>query len=92
MRRKLWPKASTKEGALGQMTKNFEVYFMHINFLRNQTKKITREPTMQCYYTCFLILYCVLAQKKWKLKSGPRLPIFPYSLTCFVQNFLTTIY
>ena len=40
MRRKLWLKAPAKEGALGQMSKNFQVYFMHINIvLRNQTKK-----------------------------------------------------
>ena len=26
MRRKLWPKAPAKEGALGQLSKNFQVY------------------------------------------------------------------
>ena len=39
MRRKLWLKAPAKEGALGQMSKNFQFYFIHI-FLRNQIKKI----------------------------------------------------
>ena len=32
MRRKLWPNASANEGALGQMSKNFQVYFIQINF------------------------------------------------------------
>ena len=44
MRRKLWPKPPAKEGALDQMLKNFQVYFKHINFSRNQTKKFTLEP------------------------------------------------
>ena len=35
---------------------------------------------MRCHYICFLILYYLLAQKKWKLKNGPRLPTLPYSL------------
>ena len=39
--RKLWPKATVKEGNLGQMSKKFLVYFIDIYFLRNQTKKVT---------------------------------------------------
>ena len=38
MHRKLRPKALAKEVALGQMSKSFQVYFIHINFLKNQTK------------------------------------------------------
>ena len=34
MRRKFWPKAPAKEGALGQMSRNFQVYFIHINFFK----------------------------------------------------------
>ena len=34
LRRKLWPKAPAKEDALGQMSKNFQVYFIHINFFK----------------------------------------------------------
>ena len=40
MRRKLWPKAPAKEGALGQMSKKFQVYFIHINFFKKPEKKI----------------------------------------------------
>ena len=32
MCRKLWPKARAKEDASGQMSKNFQVYFIYINF------------------------------------------------------------
>ena len=44
MRRKLWLKASAKEGALGPISKSFQVYFIHINFLKKKTKKFTIEP------------------------------------------------
>ena len=40
MREKLWPKAPVKEGALGQMSKNVQVYFIHINFFKKPNKKI----------------------------------------------------
>ena len=39
MRRKLWPKAPAKEGALGRMSKNFQVYFKYINLLKKPNKK-----------------------------------------------------
>ena len=39
MRRKLWPKAPAKKVALGQMSKNFQVYFIHIHFFKKQNKK-----------------------------------------------------
>ena len=38
MRRQLWPKALAKEGALGQMSKNFQVYFVYINFFKKPNK------------------------------------------------------
>ena len=38
IRSKLWPKAPVKEGALGQMLKNFQVYFIHINFFKKPKK------------------------------------------------------
>ena len=38
MHRKLRPKAPATEGAFGQISKNVQVYFIHINFLKNQTK------------------------------------------------------
>ena len=61
MRRKLWSKAPVKEGALGQMSKNFQVYFIHINFLRNQTKKIyNRAKELYCHATIFVFLFFIV--------------------------------
>ena len=76
MRRKLWPQAPTKEGALGQMSKNFR-FTLHIHILlRNQTKKITIErksySILWCYYICFMILYWRLAQKKMETEKRPK--------------------
>ena len=31
----IWPKAPAKEGALGQISKNFQVYFIHINLFKD---------------------------------------------------------
>ena len=52
MRRKLWPMSPAKEGTLSQMSKYFQVYFIHINFLRKPTKKSTIEPKS---YTAMLL-------------------------------------
>ena len=67
MRRKLWPKAPAKEGALGQMSKKFQVYFININFFNKPNKSIyNRAKELYCDATIFffLILFCVLAKKK----------------------------
>ena len=42
MRRKWWSKTPVKEGALGQMSKNIQVYLKHINFLKKPNKKNLR--------------------------------------------------
>ena len=39
MRGKLWPKAPALADALGQMSRNFQVYVIHINFLKKPNKK-----------------------------------------------------
>ena len=39
MNRKLWPEAPVKKGALGQMSKNFQVYFIRIIFFKKPDKK-----------------------------------------------------
>ena len=62
MRRKLWPKAPAKEGALIQMSKKILVYFVHINFFKNLNKKNYNKPK-ELYCDDFLILYCLLAKK-----------------------------
>ena len=51
MRRKLWSKAPAKEGALGQMSKNFQTYFIH-KFFQEIKKKFTIEPKS---YTAILL-------------------------------------
>ena len=54
MREKLWSKAPVKEGALGQMSKNFQVYFIHINFFKEPIKKIyNRAKELYCDATIF---------------------------------------
>ena len=81
MHRKLWPKAPGKEGALGQMSKNFQVYVIHIHFFKKPNKKIyNRAKKLYCDATIF-VFDCFLStcqKKKWKLKNGPRLPALPY--------------
>ena len=81
IRRKLWPKALVKEGALGQMSKNFQVYFIHINFFKKPNKKnYNRAKELYCNVTLFIFWFCIvdLSKKKWKLKNNPRLPTLPY--------------
>ena len=92
MRRKLWPKASAKESAFGQMSNEFQVYFIHINFLKEPNKSLqsSQRVVLQCCNICFSIIYYLLAQKKWKLRNGPRLPTLLYILnlqTNYTVNF-----
>ena len=56
MHRKLWPKVPAKESALGRMSKNFQVYFIHINFLRNETNKIDNR-VKNLYYDTTIFVY-----------------------------------
>ena len=74
MRRKMWPKAPSLAGALGQMSKNFQV--IHINFSKKPNEEMFNRAK-ESDATIFFIFYCLLAQKKWKLKNGPRLPTLP---------------
>ena len=77
MHRKLWPRAPAKEGALGQKSRNFQIYFIHINFLRNQTKKIIIQPKRYTAMLLYLFLDSSLSTcpNKWKLKNSRRLHI-----------------
>ena len=57
MRRKLWPK----------MSKNFQVYFIHINFVKKPSKKFTIEPksyTAMLLYLFFDSLFSTYQNKK----------------------------
>ena len=67
MRRKLWPKELTEEGALSQMLKKFQVYFIEINFFMKLNKKFTIEPksyTAMLLYLFFESLLSTCSKKK----------------------------
>ena len=73
MRRKLWPKAHAKEGTLGQMPKNFQVYFIHMNLLRNQKKIYNRAKESYCDATIFVFrFFIVYLPKKMKTEKWPN--------------------
>ena len=83
MRRKLWPKAPAKEGALDQMSKNFQVYFIYINILRNQRTKIyNRAKELYCDATIFffdsLLSTC---PKKMETEKWPKAANSPLQST-----------
>ena len=61
MRRKLWLKAPSLAGALGQISKNFQDYFICINLFKNQTKKITIQPKSYTAMRLYLILNSLLS-------------------------------
>ena len=90
MRRKLWPKAPAKEGALVQMATKFQVYFVHILFLRNPTKKFTIEPksyTAMLLYSFFdsLLSSC---PKKMETKKWPKAADSPLPTIFFQSHYL----
>ena len=89
MRRKLWPEAPAKEGALGQMSKKFLVYFIDINLFKKPNKinlQWSQRVILRWYCICFLILYSLLAQKKWNLKNDARLPTLPYMAIILISS------
>ena len=46
---------------LGEMAKNFQVYIIHINLLRNQMKKIhTRAEELYDYSSIFVFRYFIV--------------------------------
>ena len=66
MRRKL---------GLGQMSKTFEVYFIHINFFKTRNKKIfNRAKKLYCDATIFVcwffIVYLPKKNGNWKIAQG----------------------
>ena len=69
MRRKLWPKATAKKGALGQMSKNFQIYFIHINFFKKPYKIITTEPKSYTAMLLYLFFYSLLSTCPKKLET-----------------------
>ena len=78
MRRKLWSKALAKEGALGQMSKNFQIYFIRMNFFKKPNKKIdNRAKQLYCDATIFVfwffIVYLPKKNVNWKISEGCHL-------------------
>ena len=69
MRKKLWPKALAKEGTLGQMSKNFAIYFIHINFFKKPNKKITMEPRSYIAILLYLFIYSLLSTCSKKMET-----------------------
>ena len=73
MHRKLWSKAPSKESALSQMSKNFQVYFIQIFFLRNQTKKFTIELKSFTHFTALLLyLFFDSSLSTWPKKKKKK--------------------
>ena len=65
MRRKLWPKAPAKEGALGQMLTNFQVYFVRVNVFKKTNKKIyNRAKELYCDATIFVFRFVIVYSSK----------------------------
>ena len=71
MRRKLWPKVPAKEGALGQMSKNFQVYFIHINFFQKPNLK-NLQQSQRDILRCFFLFFIVKLPKKMKSEKWPK--------------------
>ena len=75
MRRKLWPKASAKEGPLGQMSKKFQVYFRQINFFKKTNKKkFTIKPKSYAAMLLYLFFDSLLSTcpNKMETETWPR--------------------
>ena len=77
MRRKLWPNVPAKEGAWDQMSKNFQVYFIYINFFKIPKKNYNRAKELYCDTTIFVFwFFTVYLTKKngnWKIAQGCHL-------------------
>ena len=71
MRKKLWPKAPTKEGALGQMSKYFQVHFLHINFFKKPNKKIYNRAK-KLYCNLFFDSLLSTSPKKMETEKWPK--------------------
>ena len=70
MHRKLWPKAPTKKGTLGQMSKNCQIYFTHINFFKKPKKKIhNRAKYLYFDATIFIFRFFIVYLPK-KMETG----------------------
>ena len=85
MRRKLRPKAPAKEGTLGQMSKNFQVYFINVNFFKKPNKKnYNRAKELYCDATIFVFwFFIVYLPKKMETEKWPKAADFLLYLIVF---------
>ena len=68
--------------SMWEMSKNFQVYFIHINLLRSQTKKFTIEPksyTAMLLYLFFDSSLSTWPKNKYNRKNGPTLPTLSWT-------------
>ena len=99
MRRKLWPKAPATEGALGQVSKNFQVFFQE-----TKQKQFTIEPKSYTAMLLYLFFYSLLSTcpikigtKKWP-KAAPlyikviRMQLHSFAFGYFLYNDTYTVY
>ena len=89
--------ASAKEGALGLMSKNFQVHFIHIKFFQETKlkKRFTIEPTSYTAMLLYLFFGSLLSTfpKKRETEKWPKAadsPLF-YEITRFVLNNSQTV-
>ena len=91
MRRKLRPKAPVKEGALGPMSKIFQVYFVHINLFEKPNKeKFTIEPKSYTAMLLYLFFDSLLSTcpKKMETEKWPKLVDSPlYTSKCVCNTY-----
>ena len=99
MRKKLWPNAFTKEGALGQTSKNLKIYFIHIIFFKKPNKKFTIE--LKSYTAMLLYLFfdsllstCLkkMETEKWPNAADSPLHFQFFSYAFRSLNRFTTFY
>ena len=88
MCRKLWPKAAAEEDALGQMSKNFQVYFVCIIFFKNETKKITIQQELYCDAILFVFqFFIVYLPKKMETEEWLKAADSPlYKTNCRIHK------
>ena len=76
MHRKLRPKAPAKEGALGQMSKNFQVFFVYISlFKKPNKKKFTIESKSQSTMLLYLFFGSLMSTCPKKWPKAANLPL-----------------
>ena len=96
----MWPKAPSLAGALGHMSKNFQVYFIRINSFKNTKQKILQwSHELYCDATIFVFwIFIVDLPKKMEIEKWPKAAnsdlltrIVPTTATSHQQNFQISV-